>query len=448
MLVRDLSLRDAIGDLVDNSVDAARKLFEKKAAVQETDAEELLSDFEYDNLTVNIILNPTEFIISDNCGGMSVEIARDYAFRFGRSKKAADTPGSVGQFGIGMKRALFKLGSHFTITSRTQNNEFTLDVSVPEWAARPDWNFFMPDYDENAPDAPPSEQGTHLRVTELHPDVAAQFGNTTFINNLAIEIENENVYNIQRGLTIGINGNRLSARPLEIRTSSEFKTGYFEQTIPLLGKNGEPVNVNVRYVVGVGDAKLADGGWYIFCNDRLVTGTGPDQGYVSGWTGRGQGGGPKYHDQYERFRGYVFISSIDASLLPWNTTKNSMDMDSLLYQGIRAKMIEMMAPVISFLNSLKKEREADNPEENQPLNRHMDATTVVALSSIQADSDQVATQFSAPQEQITKPKKSQAAIRFEESKVRIERVKKSLGVKTLPEVGQGTFDYYYENEVG
>ena len=449
MLVRDLSLRDAIGDLVDNSVDAARKLFEQRENIQESNAEVLLSEFEYDNLRVDITLTGNEFIISDNCGGMSVATARDYAFRFGRSKEADKTPGSIGQFGIGMKRALFKLGNHFTVASRTRNNRFSLDVPVREWAGREDWNFMMPDYDENAPDAPAAEQGTHIHVTELLPDVAAQFSSQKFIGDLSTELENENIYNIQRGLTIGVNGRRLSARPLQIRTSAEFKTGYFEQNIPLVNYKQEEIIVNVRYIVGIGDAILADGGWYIFCNDRLVTGTGPDQSAVSGWTGRGQGGGPKYHDQFERFRGYVFISSVDASLLPWNTTKNSMDMDSRLYQGIRAKMIEMMQPVISFLNSVKKEKENDNPEDNQPLNRHLDNTKVVALSSITPQSAQVAQQFSAPTDQIiVQPRKSQAVIRYEESKIKIERVKKSLGVTTLPEVGQGTFDYYYENEIG
>lgn len=446
MLVRDLSLRDAIGDLVDNSVDAARKLFEQRNAHEPT--EDLLNEFEYDNLRVDITLNADEFTISDNCGGMSVAIARDYAFRFGRSSKADKTPGSVGQFGIGMKRALFKLGSYFAVNSRTRTNRFALNVDVDEWAERTDWNFLMPDYDENAQPVPSPEQGTSIRVTKLHPDVAAQFSNSRFITNLATEIENENVYNIQRGLIIGVNGNRLSARPLEIRTSSEFKTGYFEQAIPLVSRQGEDVIVNVKYIVGVGDAILTDGGWYIFCNDRLVTGTGPDQSHVSGWTGRGGDGGPKYHDQYERFRGYVFISSIDASLLPWNTTKNSMDMDSRLYQGIRAKMIEMMAPVISFLNNLKKEKEADNPEENRPLNQRMEATKSVALSTITAGSAQVATQFAAPQEQMTKPKKSQTTVRFEVSKAKAERVKDELGVKTLPEMGLATFAYYYENEIG
>ena len=67
MLVRDLTLRDAIGDLVDNSVDAAKSF--KKG--------------DYQGLTIEIEADPEKFSIIDNCGGFSVDVARNYAFRFG-----------------------------------------------------------------------------------------------------------------------------------------------------------------------------------------------------------------------------------------------------------------------------------------------------------------------------------------------------------------------------
>src|SRR4051812_32570873 len=95
MLTRDVSLSRAIIDLVDNSVDGARRL---------------RPGGNFTGLTVTIHLSPEEFRIEDNCGGIPVAIARDYAFRFGRPKDAPNTSGSVGQFGVGMKRTFFKLG--------------------------------------------------------------------------------------------------------------------------------------------------------------------------------------------------------------------------------------------------------------------------------------------------------------------------------------------------
>ena len=90
MLIKDLTLWNAIGDLVDNSVDGA-KSFRQNGS--------------YNGLHIDIKTSPNEFVIEDNCGGFSVKIARDYAFCFGIKEGYPQTPGSIGYFGIWMKRA-------------------------------------------------------------------------------------------------------------------------------------------------------------------------------------------------------------------------------------------------------------------------------------------------------------------------------------------------------
>src|ERR1700688_3958157 len=94
MLIKDIGTTRAIIDLVDNCVDGARRL---------------RPNGEYDGLRVDIETDDGHFEIRDNCGGVPVNLARNYAFRFGRPTEMAATPHSVGQFGVGMKRALFKL---------------------------------------------------------------------------------------------------------------------------------------------------------------------------------------------------------------------------------------------------------------------------------------------------------------------------------------------------
>ena len=73
MLTKDIPLTRAIIDLVDNSVDGALRLH---------------PDNNYEGLWVDIKLNGREFIIEDNCGGIPLEIAQRYAFRFGRPMEA------------------------------------------------------------------------------------------------------------------------------------------------------------------------------------------------------------------------------------------------------------------------------------------------------------------------------------------------------------------------
>src|SRR5882762_3056854 len=66
-LVKDIPLSRAIIDLVDNSVDGARAIRGNKG---------------YLGLFVHLNISNDAFQIEDNCGGMSVEVAREYAFRF------------------------------------------------------------------------------------------------------------------------------------------------------------------------------------------------------------------------------------------------------------------------------------------------------------------------------------------------------------------------------
>ena len=94
MLIKDLPLIRSIIDLVDISVDGARRIGKKN---------------DYGGLFVRLNLRADRFEISDNCGGIDVELARHYAFRFGRPAEMEPIPYSVGQFGVGMKRSLFKI---------------------------------------------------------------------------------------------------------------------------------------------------------------------------------------------------------------------------------------------------------------------------------------------------------------------------------------------------
>src|SRR4028119_2104506 len=94
MLVRDIPLIRAIIDLVDNSVDGATHL---------------QSNENYKDFWIKISFNKEYFKIEDNCGGITVNEAEEYAFKFGRDNDAQVTPKSIGRFGIGMKRAFFKM---------------------------------------------------------------------------------------------------------------------------------------------------------------------------------------------------------------------------------------------------------------------------------------------------------------------------------------------------
>lgn len=419
MLIRDITLKDAIGDLVDNSVDGARQITKNK---------------NYNGLSIDIIANKNEFIIEDNCGGFSVDIARKYAFRFGRPSDFAPVKGSVGQFGIGMKRAIFKLGANIVITSKTETTSFKLTINVNKWRNEPLWDFEFDDAQEGKK-FPKTQWGTKIHITNLLKETTDQFSDRTFLTSLNNEIAKENMYNIQQGLKISINGTKLKSEEIFLISNKDIKPAHQEVKI---GK------VTINLYAGIGKDDLREGGWYIFCNDRLVI--GPDQSNITGWTGKGKDGVATYHDQFSRFRGYVFFSSENASDLPWNTTKTSMDLDSALYIAIRQRMIEMMKPVITFLNKLKLEKEKDNPIENQPLNLIANESKEETLTTIQKK--ELPQVFTFPNLTPRREPASEAKISYSKKTSKVNAIKKFLGLSSNKEVGEKTFDYFYENEIG
>ena len=110
MITRDITINDAIIDLLDNSIDGASRINPQN----------------YLNLFIDIKVNKDEFTVKDNCGGFSLKTAQKYAFRFGRPDDAPEAKGSVGRFGIGMKRALFKMGKKFMVESKSDGEHFRI----------------------------------------------------------------------------------------------------------------------------------------------------------------------------------------------------------------------------------------------------------------------------------------------------------------------------------
>jgi len=133
MLVRDIPLIRAIIDLVDNSVDGATQQ----------------SNENYQNFWIKIFLDKESFKIEDNCGGITVKDAEEYAFKFGRDNDAEVTPKSIGRFGIGMKRAFFKMGKIFKVESTTSSSKFIVSENVEEWKNKEEWTFKFDEVQEN-----------------------------------------------------------------------------------------------------------------------------------------------------------------------------------------------------------------------------------------------------------------------------------------------------------
>jgi len=423
MLTRDIRLDRAVLDLADNSIDGAKRL-------RPGDQSDL------SGLEIRIYLDSDRFEITDNCGGIGIEIAKHYAFRFGRAKGMKPTPGAVGQFGVGMKRALFKFGHHFEVESTTTSDRFKLVVDVDKWEQEPGpWRFTF-ESSENNLTLPVDKTGTTIVVSPLRDDVKAQFGSVNFRNSLGRQIESVQQQYIDRGLRIVFDGKTLLASPWQLLRGQGIEPMFSETDID----SGDG-RVKRRIFAGVGRSSPQEAGWYVFCNGRMILSA--DQSKTTGWEPGEDAEGvslPKFHGQFARFRGYVFLDAEDASLLPWNTTKTGVDEDTDVWRNTLAEMRRAMRPIIDFLNRLAGESE--NPTNQRPLTEAIGRTIPQAVKSITRLGP-----FAVPQAPSGPKPPPWTSIQFSRLKSQVDDLKKVYEASSNSELGGILFDEAYKSSV-
>lgn len=421
ILTRDISHQAAIIELLDNSVDGA-----KRVASDESDLSSYEVEIEFDN---------QRFFIRDNCGGIPLEVARDYAFRFGRPEGMAHIPGSIGQFGVGMKRALFSFGKKYVIESATENEWFRLNVDLNVWMNdKVTWDFDLTEYEENTGG---KQIGTSIEVTDLFDDAASQFGLSLFRSRVENEIRQKHGFFIARGLIVRVCGSTIPSHQWQLIADDQFAPEYVEKTY---NKSGAPVQT--RIYAGVGHSNPSDAGWYVICNGRLLLGADKTEKTGWGWsTGEmdAASGTPRYHNQFARFRGYVLFDCDNAGRLPWNTTKTDIDPDAAIWLDARETMASVMRPVIDFLNLV--DSESDLPESERPL------TAALAGARTKTIADVTTVQkFSFPRSPRP-PSPKTVSIQFRKEKDRVQALQRAMGTNSARDTGDTAFEDAYSRYV-
>jgi hypothetical protein len=428
MLVRDIETVPAIMDLVDNSVEGAQR--------QLADASNGYVP------SIQLTVGHDRFEIADNCGGIPLDIAREYAFRFGRPPGFPATPGGVGQFGVGMKRALFKLGDHFTLLTRAEHDAFEMDVDVDEWAEEPgnDWTFELQNVRTDLDAPPAADRQTVIAVTQLHPSVAEDITHGDVVDTLRRDLQLRHQVALEIGIEIQLNQDALSPVRPSLRGSNEITPIHVDTQL----ESG----VRMRLYAGLsGDldderedddaeqfraAELA--GWYLFCNNRLLLAA--DKSPLTGWGTTVAA----YHPQYRRFRGYVFLDAEDSSQLPWNTTKTGVDRDSPVFREARDQMDRAMKRVVSVVNRVKTERQTQG--RGGPLQTAFRRAAEQTLGELPESNA-----FVVPPTETASDMPSMKRIAYDVLEQEFDRVRSELGVNSAADVGRATFAYYLETQV-
>ena len=429
MLTRDIALIPAIIDLVDNSADGAKKVE---------------ADGNLKGYWARVAISSDQFTVSDNCGGISVDVARKYAFRFGRPAGAPSIKHSVGQFGVGMKRAIFKMGRQFRVESTTATSRFVVEVDVDSWAKDPEWQFKFTELDEKTKHRA-DEIGTTVTVTRLRSDVAEKFALETFVTELRNELRSRLQDPISRGLATSLNSLPVDAEPMMILSDPKLAPAHKEFTYPEKGL--KPVKVNLYCGVGRSSSRSEeriDAGWHVFCNGRLIL--EGDKTEATGWDSDADSISiPGFHPQYNNLRGFAYFDSDDPSRLPWNTTKTGLNTDSPIYRAVKLEMMKLMRPVVDFLNRLKEEKQnKEDKDEKGPLEILVEGAKPVAVGDVDTRSA-----FTPPVvKAVPRPRGPvMQKIQYEAPLDKLQKVKTALRVTSWTAVGKGTFDYFYNAEI-
>jgi len=433
MLTRDVLLTRAIIDLVDNSIDGAHRLRGTNS---------------FEGLWVHIELSAEFFRVTDNCGGIPINIARNYAFRFGRPREAEQTPGSVGLFGVGMKRTFFKLGRAFSVSSRSRTEQFALNVDVDQWLRDSEneqtdgWHFDFASAAQDLEPVPDDMTGTRIEVTRLLPAVADSFGLAQFQTQLKEEIRGAHTVSLNRGLTLTVNGLPVSFLPQKLFNSELIKPAYsvLNYTSEQLGSPAGGA-VRVSLYAGIAERNFHDGGWYIFCNGRLILKA--DQTDTTVWGDKH--GMRQYHPEFAYFRGFAYFDSEQSQLLPWTTTKTGVDEDSAIYKVVQREMIELTKPVLTFLSLLEKNRAAAAQGDSSDPTLNTAVTTARAVSTLEITQPM---RFQGPQPNPVPPGPRMQKIQYSKPAEEVDRVMKRIGARSFKDVGEKTFEYYLEYEGG
>jgi hypothetical protein len=444
MITRDISLTDCILDLLDNSLDGAKASTETQVAATGTMTER--RDHALDSgpsgddarklrgYSVDITMTRDRFAIEDNCGGMPIDVALHYAFHFGRPAGDDSAPsGGIGLYGIGMKRAMFKIGRQIVVQSSTVSEGFDVLIDVNEWAQSDRWEFPL----ERR--GPAATAGVSIEITDLVPSVADEMGDSTFIESVIRTVARDYSFFIADGFTVRINGEQIAPTPLTWLEGDDIHPARLSYSDP------EDPAVSLELIAGLStappdeeapeDLERVDTsrfGWFVACNGRVVLAGNKDSKTI--W---GDEGFNVWHPQYNGFTGVVHFRCDDPGKLPWTTTKRDVDPTSSVYRRAIDQMKRVTRPFIEYSNRRRADLDAAKAREREAEPRPAPAEERAVMR--------------LPAFTITPaaPRLRVANIAYSVPLLDFQRVAEALGSRamTRKDVGIRTFEYFRTREV-
>ncbi len=203
LLTRDISMVAAFLDLIDNSVNAALEPLTNRLETADGYADILEDETVQPRTNIWLTLSDKKVIIADNAPGIPLSTAQRHVFKFGRSEEEESESDRLSVYGLGLKRAFFKLGNRIKIESDHMEGGFELDLDVAKWArdAELPWQFELTRREPVAAE----RCGTKIKVWHLHEEAKMRLGDGQFEGHLKDAISKTYSYFLSKFVRIFVN---------------------------------------------------------------------------------------------------------------------------------------------------------------------------------------------------------------------------------------------------
>jgi len=340
-IISDYDLKTALCELIDNALD----LWEIEKRKNSLSIE---IDLDVDRQLITVV---------DNAGGVKREDLR-LLLAPGGSKNDPDAQ-VIGIFGVGSKRAGIALGELVQIRTRFRRDKtFQIDITK-DWLESADWE--IPSYE--VPDIDPGTtriEISHVRRSfdeEQVAEVRAHLG-CTYAKFLG------------SGCKIRLNGKPIDSLSFETWAYPPGfvpKRAFFEIALGM----DAPVKVQIDAgLVRDRNPEAENYGVYFYCNNRLIVKELRTR--EVGYFVTSEAGVP--HPDASLCRVVVKLAG-SAKLMPWNSSKNGINVAQPVFQQLRPTVIQLTSHFSSLSRRLKSDWEKNvfrhsngKPEDLTPAN--------------------------------------------------------------------------------
>ena len=424
LLTRDISTIAAILDLIDNSINSVLERFSARLASADGYVA-VLEDTDVTPTTdIRINISRDRISIADDAEGISASTAELHVFKFGRGEDEENESDRLSVYGLGLKRAFFKLGRHVRITSDHRDGGFSMDLDVVQWAKESHlpWRFQLR---RREAVGPAGRSGTTIEISEPYHTTVRRLEDGVFFGQLEDAIGRTYAFFLTKFVRIVVNGVPMS--PMDLRVGENNTTDRFELD-----------SVTCTITAGLGtpeDGRYRDrgSGWFVFCNGRAIISA--DKTPLTGWNSDGL---PIFQPKHRPFLGTVFFVSRYPDRLPWDTTKSGINEDSVAWQLAKRRMASVAKSVVAYLDRRYSGAGSDKSE------RDLTSVAQTRLDAMKASAG--ATRRFAPPR---RKRRDTIRVQYDAKRDHVESIAQYLDRPGMSasEVGRHTFDYFFDNEV-